>query len=170
MSTQRRRAWLLALALALTTIGCDRVTKHAASASLRGTPRRSYLADTVRLEYVENPGGFLSLGAQLPRRWRVLVFDVGTGLILAVTVLLAVRRRVPLQELAGAALICAGGASNLLDRTLRGSVVDFLNVGIGGLRTGIFNLADVAILAGIGLVVWRRARDARSEDGACPRA
>jgi signal peptidase II len=48
--------------------------------------------------------------------------------------------------------------------------VDFLNVGIGGLRTGIFNLADVAILAGIGLVVWLRSRDARSEDGACPRA
>ena len=162
MSAQRRRAWLLALALV--TIGCDRVTKHAASAALRGTPRRSYLADTLRLEYVENPGGFLSLGAQLPRRWRVLLFDVGTAVILAGAVLLVARRRVPVRELAGVTLICAGGASNLIDRTLRGSVVDFLNVGIGGLRTGIFNLADVAILAGVALVVWRRARDASAED------
>jgi signal peptidase II len=162
MSAQRRRAWLLALALV--TIGCDRVTKHAASTALRGTPRRSYLADTVRLEYVENPGGFLSLGAQLPRRWRVLLFDFGTALILGGTLLLLARRRLPLPELAGVTLICAGGASNLLDRALRGSVVDFLNLGVGGLRTGIFNLADVAILAGVSLVVWRRSREARAED------
>jgi signal peptidase II len=30
------------------------------------------------------------------------------------------------------------------------SVVDFLNVGIGPLRTGIFNVADVAIMVGVG--------------------
>jgi len=37
-------------------------------------------------------------------------------------------------------------------------VVDFLNVGIGPLRTGIFNLADVAILSGAALVVAATAR------------
>ena len=36
-----------------------------------------------------------------------------------------------------------------------GAVVDFMNVGIGNLRTGIFNLADVAIMIGAGLLlVW----------------
>ena len=37
----------------------------------------------------------------------------------------------------------AGALSNLIDRIAVGSVIDFLNVGIGPLRTGIFNLADV---------------------------
>jgi lipoprotein signal peptidase len=50
----------LVLLLAIgATIGCDRVTKHVAATTLSGTPSRSFLADTVRLEYVENTGAFL---------------------------------------------------------------------------------------------------------------
>ena len=45
----------LALVLVIAaTIGCDRVTKQVAVASLAEAPGRSFLADTVRLEYVEN--------------------------------------------------------------------------------------------------------------------
>lgn len=54
------------IAAALTTVGCDRVTKHVAATMLAGTPGHSYLANTVWVGYVENPGGFLSLGAGLP--------------------------------------------------------------------------------------------------------
>ena len=37
-------------------------------------------------------------------------------------------------------------------------VIDFMNVGIGSLRTGIFNVADMAIMLGAGILVlegWR---------------
>jgi signal peptidase II len=44
--------------------------------------------------------------------------------------------------------------SNLADRMAIGSVIDFLNVGIGPVRTGIFNVADMAIMAGIAMVLW----------------
>jgi lipoprotein signal peptidase len=82
-----KTAWHLALTLAvLSTIGCDRVTKHAAATFLPGLPSRSYLADTVRLEYVENTGGFLSLGAELPSAVRTGLFTVGTGLLLCMLV------------------------------------------------------------------------------------
>ncbi len=64
------------LVVALTTIGFDRVTKHAAMAALAGMPGRSFLADTVRLGYVENPGGFLSIGASWPPVFRTAVFTV----------------------------------------------------------------------------------------------
>jgi signal peptidase II len=50
-------------------------------------------------------------------------------------------------------LFFAGGASNLIDRIYRGSVIDFMNVGIGGLRTGIFNVADLAIMLGMALLI-----------------
>jgi signal peptidase II len=46
------------------------------------------------------------------------------------------------------ALVIGGG--NLLDRLARnGRVTDFINLGIDGIRTGIFNFADVFLLAGI---------------------
>jgi signal peptidase II len=50
------------------TIGCDRVTKHIAATTLSEVPRRSFLADTFRLEYAENTGAFLGLGADWPPR------------------------------------------------------------------------------------------------------
>ena len=40
-----------------------------------------------------------------------------------------------------------------MDRLIHGSVVDFLNVGIGPVRTGVFNVADVAIMLGVGTVM-----------------
>jgi signal peptidase II len=56
--------------------------------------------------------------------------------------------------LVGLSLVWAGGASNWVDRMARGSVVDFLNVGFGALRTGIFNVADVAIMLGACILVF----------------
>jgi len=56
--------------------------------------------------------------------------------------------------LVGFALILAGGVGNLIDRVLNdGRVVDFMNVGIGRVRTGVFNVADMALMAGVGLVL-----------------
>jgi len=152
---------LALMLLVVATIGCDRVTKHFAAESLAGEPRQSFLADTVRLEYVENSGAFLSLGADLPPAIRTMLFTVGNGMILIGTVILAVRRRWTGAELFGLGLVFAGGASNLADRIARGSVIDFMNVGLGSVRTGIFNVADVAIMGGVILLVLTHFRAGR---------
>jgi signal peptidase II len=133
------------------TIGCDRVTKHVATATLAGMPGRSYLADTVRIGYAENAGGFLSIGASLPPAARTAVFTVATGITLIALAVLVTRRRWNGAAALGVTLFVAGGASNWFDRIVHGSVVDFLNVGVGPLRTGVFNVADVAIMTGVGL-------------------
>ena len=145
---------LALLTLVATTIGCDRVTKHIAARSLEGRPSRSFFANTVRLEYAENKGGFLSLGANLPPAVHKFIFKIGTGLILIVTLLAAINLRLRGWPLVGLSLLWAGGASNWADRVAHGSVVDFLNVGFGGLRTGIFNLADVAVMLGACILVF----------------
>jgi signal peptidase II len=150
--------WLALIVTALATIGCDRVTKHAASAMLDGEPDRSYMADTVRLGYVENTGGFLSLGSDLPPVVRTAVFSVATGLALIALIAIAVRKRHDSLSALGLVLFVAGGSSNWIDRIARGSVVDFLNVGIGPLRTGVFNVADVAIMFGAGLFLLGELR------------
>ena len=130
------------------TIGCDRVTKHVAATTLSDAPSRSFLADTVRLGYVENTGAFLGLGADWPLAIRTTVFGVGNGLLLVALAVLAMRAHWHRRALLGVALLVAGGASNLIDRIAYGMVIDFMNVGIGSMRTGIFNVADMAIMLG----------------------
>ena len=140
------------------TIGCDRATKFVADTTLAGSTAQSYLADTVRLEWTQNAGAFLGLGSDWPPVFRTGVFTVGNALILGVLILAAVRRQWSRPTLFGLALFIGGGASNLADRLARGTVTDFINVGLGPVRTGIFNIADVAILLGAGLVVLARYR------------
>ena len=148
----------LVLLLAIgATIGCDRVTKHVAATRLSEGPSRSFLADTFRLEYAENTGGFLSLGADWPRPVRTTVFGVGNALLLVLFVV-AMRRGWPTRTLLGVALLVGGGVSNLLDRIIHGTVIDFMNMGIGPLRTGIFNVADIAITLGVGIVMLETSR------------
>jgi signal peptidase II len=163
-STRPRRL-ILALALMAATVGCDRITKDIAEDRLKGESRHSFLGDTVRLEYVENRGAFLGLGRNLSRPVRFWVFTVGTGILVA---LLAFRLVLGpdgrLLDVIAGALLCGGGLANLIDRAVRdGAVVDFLNVGVGPLRTGIFNIADMAITGAVCvLLLGHRTRRAAS--------
>ena len=46
--------------------------------------------------------------------------------------------------------IIGGGLGNLIDRLSNNfRVVDFLNFGIGSLRTGILNIADMSVTIGV---------------------
>jgi signal peptidase II len=148
-----RRAHVVLLLTSVATVGCDRVTKSVASTTLAGLPVQSFLSDTVRLELTTNTGAFLGLGANWPEPARLALFAGGTGLLLAAMLVSAVRFRWNFAARLGLVLVAAGALSNLIDRVAYGSVVDFANVGFGALRTGIFNVADVAIMAGVALVV-----------------
>jgi len=57
----------------------------------------------------------------------------------------------------GFSLFLAGGLGNWIDRLANdGRVIDFVSLGLGPLHTGIFNVADVAITAGIVMVLIAR--------------
>jgi signal peptidase II len=152
---------LVLLVAISSTIACDRVTKHVAATTLADAPSRSFLADTVRLEYAENTGAFLSLGADWPPPIRTALLAVGNGLLLVALTVIAIRGHWGTPALLGVALFVAGGGSNLVDRIAYGAVVDFINIGIGPVRTGIFNVADMAIMAGAAIVVVERYRSDR---------
>jgi signal peptidase II len=163
--TARSASRLVLVIALLGTIGCDRITKHLATNALSGMPSRSYLAETVWLGYVENRGGFLSVGASLPPGVRTVIFTGGTALMLVGVTVLAIRHRWRGWPAIGLALFVGGGISNWLDRVVRGSVVDFLNVGIGPVRTGVFNVADMAITLGAVIVVFFGFRHTSGSDG-----
>lgn len=150
----RRRLSLLSLVIAL-VVTSDQLAKAAARAYLAPRPPISLVGGIVQFVYSENVGAFLGLGAELPPALRILLFGIMAGLMtLAVAVYTLVARGLTRAEVAAASLVVAGGISNLMDRAVhQGRVTDFVSVGIGPLRTGIFNVADVAILAGVGWFV-----------------
>lgn len=138
-------------------VGCDQVSKSAARTMLHSGVTESLFSDSLRLQLTENPGSFLSLGASLPEHLRFTLFTAAVAVILIGLVCAALfARRLSTAGFVALALVAGGGVSNLIDRLLYdGRVTDFLNVGIGSLRTGIFNLADMAILAGALILVLR---------------
>lgn len=149
-------------ALVASSLGCDQSTKYLAKTQLSGAIGHSYWGDLFRLQYAENRGAFLSFGAALPEGTRWLLFTVAVGALLAFVVGIALwKRGIDFTSISGYAVLAGGGLSNWMDRAFRGGfVVDFMNLGIGSLRTGIFNVADVLILVGIGLVLLGSAAPA----------
>jgi signal peptidase II len=152
---QRRRALAVCL-----IVGCgvvlDQLTKQIAQATLPEAGRIYLLGPLAFFEYAENTGGFLSLGSALPEQTRFWMLTVFTGGILAVLAgMLLFRRRIYSGDVIALSLLLTGGIGNLIDRIrFDGRVVDFMVLSTGGrLRTGVFNVADVAIMAGIFLLL-----------------
>ncbi len=155
----QRLSWLLGLAGALVIL--DQATKALAIQWLEGEPSIVFLHGFFRFTYAENRGAFLSLGRSLSEGMRFWVLTGLNGVILA-TVLVVICRRPQMRMGVALALtlIFSGGVGNLIDRLFRdGIVVDFMNIdlmfAIGRLpmRTGVFNVADLAIMGGLFLLI-----------------
>ena len=148
MSIAKRFALILVVLVGC--VGCDQTTKSLAQSYLPSTQAWSFLGDTVRLQLTHNPGAFLGLGSSMPEFWRHVLFTVGgTTLLFGLLGYALLAKSLHSVGVFAIALYFAGGASNIIDRWAYGGyVVDFLNVGIGAFRTGIFNFADMFIMAG----------------------
>jgi signal peptidase II len=160
MTVSRLKRMILIATLLMACVGCDQTTKSLARDHLQTRPAITFLGDTLRLQYAENPGAFLSLGASLPHRWATAAFTLGGAVVILAALLYAVlAANLGALELVALSLICGGGIGNLIDRVrFHGYVTDFLNMGLGSIRTGIFNVADVALMAGVVLFAFRYTR------------
>jgi signal peptidase II len=169
-----RRA-ILFFAVSAVSIAFDQLTKVWAVETLKGKPMESFLADTCRLVFATNDGAFLSLGSTLPPAIRTALLSGAVGiLLLGLTIYSLTSPKVTIGDSVGYALIASGGVSNWVDRLrFEGSVVDFMNVGIGTvIRSGIFNVADLAIIAGIVVLFFtaKKKEKAAAEPAAPPSA
>jgi len=142
---------LIIFFIILACVGCDQSTKLLATKTLANKPTASFFGDTFRLQYTENTGSFLGLGGNLPNKQRFLFFTVMVTLILlGLFAYTLVNKKLDITKIFTFSIILGGGISNLYDRIVNeGAVVDFMNMGIGQLRTGIFNVADVLIMVGV---------------------
>jgi signal peptidase II len=131
------------------TIGCDQSTKYLAKKHLRDTGIVQVAGDYVILRYAENNGAFLSIFSSLPRNLRTILLIILPVVAMALMALYLVRSaRLSTPYLIALCSILGGGVSNvLIDRVFNNQyVVDFMNIGIGPVRSGIFNFADLSIL------------------------
>ncbi len=146
----RARALVFASVL-VTCVGCDRASKYAATVLMDPAQTISLASGALRFELAYNEGAFLGLGANLPATLRLVLLGavVPLGLFLLVASLLRATT-VTTSQLAALGLTVGGGLGNWIDRVFHdGRVTDFVSLGLGPLRTGIFNFADVAVMAGM---------------------
>lgn len=150
------KRFLIATLIIIVCLVVDQATKMIAHENLPRFQRLSYVQDTIRLQYAENAGAAFSLGANLPTSMRWAIFGIGQGIFLLVLAGYLLKNKDQARiQFYGFVFILGGGLGNFLDRLYRnGIVVDFLNIGLGTIRTAIFNVADMAITFGLGMLIW----------------
>ena len=132
------------------TVGLDQWTKHLATVHLQGEPDQFYLGGILRLTHVHNTGAFLSIGSGLNDFWRPILLNLFPALLLLALLYYIFREKLlNAWQVIALSLIVGGGLSNIVDRLLYGHVVDMLHLKAFGLQTGIFNVADMAIMGGM---------------------
>ena len=92
----------------------------------------------------------------------------GNGRLTSVTEVSLVSGTVP-TVLVALGILAGGGLGNWLDRVLHdGHVTDFVSLGVGQLRTGIFNVADLSVVAGVAVLLLASRSDANAVPGPQP--
>lgn len=154
MKSKRLTRITFALLLVLTNISCDQVTKSIVRQEINPHERIRVLSDYLILTKVENAGAFLSLGSawSTPAKAAILILLPLLALGYGLYILLTKVTLTPLFMI-GLAFMLGGGIGNLFDRIMFGSVTDFLHIHTGLFQTGIFNMADVSIMVGMGFIL-----------------
>jgi signal peptidase II len=150
---------VLVVAALLYLVGCDHATKYAAERELRDQPT-TVISGAVSLELHENHGVAFNNERILPTSARKpIIFAVGILAAAALAVALYRRRGTFNVETAALLFVAGGALGNLIDRVARGYVVDFVHVQ----HWPVFNMADVFLVVGAGLLVvaaYRARHDA----------
>jgi signal peptidase II len=137
----------------------DQVTKSRISATMFLGESRRVLGEFFRLTYVHNSGA--AFGLNLGGRWS---FVVVTSLVAAFILFYYARSERTTMARWALALILGGALGNLVDRVRIGEVVDFLHLSVSNVSWPIFNVADIAVSVGVGLLAIHLFRKEHPED------
>ncbi len=150
---------LLILILIAANIGCDQVSKSMVRDNIDQREWIEVYEDNLILTNVENYGAFFGWLSDLEPTLKGILLSLLPSLaILAILFTVLTRIHLPKSTVIGLSFIIGGGIGNIYDRIMHGSVTDFLHIDMGLFRTGIFNMADVSIMVGMGIVllsIWR---------------
>jgi len=155
----KRRFLLLSLAILV----LDQWTKWIIERTIPLHDSWEIVPGVFYLSHVRNSGIAFGLMPAHGELWReillVAVACAAIGLVARLFVTAAPGER---RFLLALSLVAGGATGNLLDRVTTGAVTDFLAVYLGSYRWPDFNVADSALVCGIGLFLldafWPRRR------------
>lgn len=125
-------------------IALDQLTKGLAQTNLMGKGTIPVLGDFFVLVYATNRGGFLSFGSGAGDwLWWLFFVILPIVVLIVITIYVIRQKKDDWFYLSFWTFVFSGGIGNLIDRVLYGEVIDFMNIGFGSLRTGVFNVADL---------------------------
>lgn len=113
-----------------------------------------FKSEHFQLVRTENTGAFLSLGDSLGNPWRfILLTLLPAGVLLFGLLYVLLKNNLNKLNALGIVLVLAGGFGNLYDRWVYHSVTDFMFIKFSWAQTGVFNVADMSIMAGVGILL-----------------
>ncbi len=149
-----RRPFLFLLgAITIPVILLDQATKLFVQAHMALYESIAIIPNYLDITYTLNPGAAFSMLADAPpwlRKTFLLTMACAAIIVLAVIIVRA--DRVSISSVAFA-LILGGAIGNLIDRAVRGRVIDFMRAHYYDLNYPIFNVADSAISIGVALII-----------------
>ena len=139
------------LALIPVIFALDRVTKYLIMQDLPilGEIKINSFFSIVHVRNLGGVFGILNQGG-----YARYVFLIIPTLVAAVLVYVLIRYTMSNARTLASSLILAGALGNIYDRFFYGSVVDFLDFYYGHHHWPAFNVADIAVSVGIGLIVF----------------
>jgi len=149
----KRRYIILAVISGL-FIYLDQITKIWATNTLKGKPQITVIENYFHLKYVTNRGAAWGMFGNFGTDFRIPFFIVIT--IIASIVLGYFYHKLEKKQLImqiALSFVVAGMIGNFIDRVFVTFVVDFIDWHIGKHHWPTFNIADVAISIGMGLIV-----------------
>lgn len=144
-----KRNKLLYLITLIVLIGGDQFTKHLISSSMQLGQSQEIIDNFFYFTYAHNTG--VAWGMLAGHLWLFII----VALISAVLMIIFFKRTRKEEILTrfGLVLTFAGMIGNLADRIVLGYVRDFIDVIIFNYNFLIFNIADVAVVIGVALII-----------------
>lgn len=140
--------WALAILLP------DLLTKWLVGRHLDPWSVRPVIEGFFNLSHVHNRGAAFGFLNSASIEWQVPLF-IAINVVSIGFILYLVRsaKRDTFAMMGGLGMILGGAIGNLIDRVARGHVVDFLDFYVGPYHWPSFNVADIGICVGAGLVI-----------------
>ena len=153
MTTKSIIRIVLILLIITVNIGCDQFSKKIVKRSVLPYETIHVLNDHLTVTRVENSGAFLSAGDSMSKSSKQIFLTLIPVIAMVLGLVYLFLKPVSGNMLVGLCFVIGGGVGNLFDRMLYGSVTDFLYLKFGIFQTGIFNMADVSIMAGMSVIL-----------------
>jgi signal peptidase II len=149
----RRPFWLLFGAITIPVIVLDQASKMFVQAHMALYESIALIPNYLDITYTLNPGAAFSVLAEASAWAReAFLLSMACAAIVVLAVLIARSERVTVNSIAFA-FILGGATGNLIDRAIRGRVIDFVRAHYYDLNYPIFNVADSAITIGVTLII-----------------